>query len=228
MVALVAKPTIWKKYTFRSQLEARWAFFFDFLGIRYLYEPKLVCLSRPGLEDLWYRFDFYLPDHHAILEMKGEKPEQREKMRLLAKQSRLNVYTFYGDVGTPIMACKRGAFVDYGDDYYFQLDEQPTPIRIRYPLIRPGQLITGQQSQLVNAYGRWSDGHGWSECLTCGMIVIGSTDPTIRWQCACPEPLKAAHTAASPRLLAAYSAANQHHFSRAELPAATSAMQRAS
>jgi hypothetical protein len=214
MAALIAKPRVWGNYTFRSQLEARWAIFFDVLGIRYLYEPKLMRLMRPGVEDLFYRFDFYLPDHCAILEIKGEKPEQREKMHLLAKQCRQNVYTFYGDVGTPDAACKRGAFVDYGDDYYFQIDEEATPIRIRYPLVRPGQILAEQQSHLVNAYGRWSDGHGWCECLTCGMVVIGSTDPTLRWQCACPEPLKAAHTHASPRLLAAYRAANQHRFSQ--------------
>lgn len=217
MGTLVAKPKVWGKYTYRSQLEARWAFAFDFLGIRYLYEPKLFRLHRPcGCRDLWYKPDFYLPDHRAILEMKGEKPAQREKMRLLAKQHRLNVYTFYGDVGTPDVAQKRGAFVDYGDDYYFQLDDQPTPIRIRYPLVRPGQLTGASHSHLVNAYGRWSDGHGWCECLTCGMVVIGSTDPTLRWQCACPEPLKAAHTHTSPRLLAAYYAANQHRFSPAQ------------
>lgn len=216
-MSIAAKPITYGQYTFRSQLEARWAFFFDVLGIRYRYEPKLVRLLRPGLDDLWYRFDFYLPDYRAILEMKGEKPEQREKMRLLARQSRLNVYTFYGDVATPDAARRRGAFVDYGDDYYFQIDAQPIPIRIRYPLIHPDQLLTSQRSSLVNAYGRWSDGHGWSECLTCGMIVIGSTDPTIRWQCACPEPLKAAHTHASPRLLAAYREVRQYRFSPAQL-----------
>lgn len=211
MVALVAKPTRWKNYAFRSQLEARWAFFFDWLGIRYLYEPKLVRLFRSRLNDLWYRPDFYLPDYRAIIEIKGAKPTQREKMRLLARQSHVNVYTFYGDVGTPNATCRRGAYVDYGDDYYFQRED--LPIRIRYPLIRASQLQSSQQSHLINAYGRWSDGYGWYECLDCGMLVIGSTDPTIRWQCACPEPLKAIHTASSPCLRAAYHAANQYRFS---------------
>lgn len=35
-----AKPTLYKGVRFRSRLEARWAVFFDSLGLRWLYEPK--------------------------------------------------------------------------------------------------------------------------------------------------------------------------------------------
>jgi hypothetical protein len=200
-----AKPTPYSYYTFRSQLEARWALFFDALGIRYRYEPKRFWL-HPNLS---YLPDFWLVDHRCFIEIKGEKPEQREKMRLLAQKTRVNVYTFFGDVGVPGPA--RGAFVDYGDDYYLAIDSTPDPIRIRYPLRSSGLLPTGPLS-LLNAYGHWGKNYGWCECQQCGMVALGTLNPTIRWQCACPLPLLAPHTMNSTRLIAAYRAANQYRF----------------
>ncbi|GCE31989.1 hypothetical protein KDA_74730 [Dictyobacter alpinus] len=207
-MSIAAKPTTYGQYTFRSQLEARWAFFFDMLGIRYRYEPKLFCLHSA----LYYRPDFWLIDHHCFVEVKGEKPEQREKMRLLAQKVRVNVYTFFGDVGIPDSRYCRGAFVDYGDDYYYVLNRASDPVRIRYPLVRPGQLPPREHPHLLNAYGRWGQDYGWCECQNCGMVVIATSNPTIHWQCACPEPLSAPHVMDSPRLQAAYRAANQSHF----------------
>jgi hypothetical protein len=211
---IAAKPTKYGQYTFRSQLEARWALFFDLLGIRYRYEPKLFRL-RPGLS---YLPDFWLIDHHCFVEVKGVKPEQREKMRLLARKVRVNVYTFFGDVGVPDPLHGRGAIVDYGDDYYFAIDMTPDPIRIRYPLGSPGPLPA--QPHLLNAYGRWGKDYGWCECQQCGMVAIATTNPTIRWQCACPEPFLAPHTMNSSRLQTAYRAANQHRFGPSIAPQA--------
>lgn len=199
-----AKSTLYGHCTFRSQLEARWALFFETLGIRYRYEPKRFWL-RP---DLSYLPDFWLIDHRCFIEIKGEKPEQREKMRLLAQKVRVNVYTFFGDIGVP--GPTRGAFVDYGDDYYLTVNATPDPIRIRYPLRSPGSLP--KQPGLLNAYGRWGTNYGWCECQQCGMVTLDTQSPTIRWQCACPLPLLAPHTMTSPRLLAAYRAANQYRF----------------
>lgn len=212
---IAAKPTRYGRYTFRSQLEARWAFFFEELGIRYLYEPKLYHLQ----DDLFYKPDFWLIDHRCFVEIKGEQPENRQKMQALALLSRVNVYTFFGDVGAPDDSQKRGAVSDYGDDYYFSRHLPSGLVRIRYPLVRPGQLPTQPPADLFNAYGRWGKDYGWSECEQCKMVVIASSNPAVRWQCACPEPLTAPHTMTSPRLLTAYRAANMHHFLRpAEAP----------
>lgn len=50
--------TIYKGYRFRSRLEARWAVFFDELGVEWEYEPEGFVLEGRGREpDL-----FYLPD----------------------------------------------------------------------------------------------------------------------------------------------------------------------
>lgn len=43
--AIKAKETEYNGYRFRSRLEARWAVFFDVLGIKYEYEPEGLVLS---------------------------------------------------------------------------------------------------------------------------------------------------------------------------------------
>ena len=60
-----AIETEYKGYRFRSRLEARWAVFFDCLGITWFYEHE-------GYEtaDGWYLPDFYLPECKAVVEVK--------------------------------------------------------------------------------------------------------------------------------------------------------------
>lgn len=59
--------TIYNGYRFRSRLEARWAVFFDRMGIRYEYEPEGFILSH-GIQ---YLPDFYLIDMDAYVEIKS-------------------------------------------------------------------------------------------------------------------------------------------------------------
>lgn len=63
-------PTKYKGYNFRSRTEARWAVFFDAMGITYLYEHEDVVLPNGRR----YLPDFYLPkfDRGAYCEVKGE------------------------------------------------------------------------------------------------------------------------------------------------------------
>lgn len=61
-----AVQTEYKGYLFRSRLEARWAVFFDALGIEWEYESEGVVLSN-GTQ---YLPDFYLPDFHCFFEVK--------------------------------------------------------------------------------------------------------------------------------------------------------------
>ena len=60
--------TIYRGYRFRSRLEARWAVFFDAMGIRYEYEPEGFYMSS-GEQ---YLPDFYLPDFNYFAEIKGQ------------------------------------------------------------------------------------------------------------------------------------------------------------
>ncbi len=58
--------TVYKGWRFRSRLEARWAVFFDAMGIEYQYEPQ-------GFQkgDFRYLPDFFLPNHGTWVEVKG-------------------------------------------------------------------------------------------------------------------------------------------------------------
>lgn len=59
--------TFYNGYRFRSRLEARWAVFFDAMGIKYLYEPEGYRLS----DGTCYLPDFYLPEMQEFFEVKG-------------------------------------------------------------------------------------------------------------------------------------------------------------
>jgi len=76
-----AIETIYNGYKFRSRLEARWAVFFDALGIKYEYEKEGYDLGELG----WYLPDFWLPDLKMWVEVKGQSPtdEECEKMSAL-------------------------------------------------------------------------------------------------------------------------------------------------
>ena len=70
-------PTMYNGITFRSRLEARWAVFFDHMGIRYLYEPKRVTTPLG-----WYIPDFYLPDLQTFWIVKGDDIDETEKEKV--------------------------------------------------------------------------------------------------------------------------------------------------
>ena len=59
--------TEYKGYKFRSRLEARWAIFFDAMGVNWSYEPEGFRLDDGSL----YLPDFYLPDLDICVEVKG-------------------------------------------------------------------------------------------------------------------------------------------------------------
>ena len=61
-----AIETRYKGYRFRSRLEARWAVFFDALGIKWSYEAEGYDLGEYG----WYLPDFYLPQVDRFCEIK--------------------------------------------------------------------------------------------------------------------------------------------------------------
>lgn len=69
-----AIETVYNGYRFRSRLEARWAVFFDAMGIKYIYEPEgfeLELYDNDELITLRYLPDFYLPEYKLFAEVKG-------------------------------------------------------------------------------------------------------------------------------------------------------------
>jgi hypothetical protein len=93
---LKAIETTYKGYRFRSRLEARWAVFFDALGVPWEYEKEGYDLGEAG----WYLPDFWLPRQHYWFEVKGQDPSKPEvaKAIALARQSRNHVF-IAGNVG---------------------------------------------------------------------------------------------------------------------------------
>lgn len=67
MGEIKAIETVYKGYRFRSRLEARWAVFFDALGVEYEYEPEGYVLSNGEK----YLPDFYLPKLRIYVEVKN-------------------------------------------------------------------------------------------------------------------------------------------------------------
>lgn len=95
-MGIKAIETIYSGYRFRSRLEARWAVFFDALGVVYEYEKEGYDLGEAG----WYLPDFWLPEFKLWVEIKpaafiGNKTnEEHKKARALRN-----------GLGYPVMLC---------------------------------------------------------------------------------------------------------------------------
>lgn len=66
-----AKETIYNDLRFRSRAEARWAVFFDSLGVEYMYEPYNFGFTDFAGDKYGYVPDFYLPRYEKYIEVKG-------------------------------------------------------------------------------------------------------------------------------------------------------------
>src|SRR5262245_2860601 len=85
--------THYKGYRFRSRLEARWAVFFDTLGLKWEYEKEGFDLGGT-----YYLPDFWLPQVRTWAEVKGEEftEDQKTLCYRLAKRSRGDVLMLAG------------------------------------------------------------------------------------------------------------------------------------
>jgi hypothetical protein len=119
--------TRYKGYRFRSRLEARWAVFFDALGIPWEYE-------REGfdLDGVPYLPDFYLfeNDRAFWLEVKPESPtnEERDKVRRLVKATRQLAVIVEGPPSQDpygIVSAERFSWGDLDDDWLKMMAEDP-------------------------------------------------------------------------------------------------------
>lgn len=106
MRSIKAIQTAYKGYYFRSRLEARWAVFFDSLGIKWEYEKQGYNLRHSGN----YLPDFWLPEYNQWVEIKGCLPamhwmdtEEENKTWELARETQCEAWIFFGlpDFETP-------------------------------------------------------------------------------------------------------------------------------
>jgi len=87
-----------KGYRFRSRLEARWAVFFDAIGIDWEYEPEGF-----DLDGVYYLPDFYIPSVDAWIEVKPKTGTRKDVLETLINMvshgpARKNgAWGFFGD-----------------------------------------------------------------------------------------------------------------------------------
>lgn len=95
MNTITALPTKYAGCHFRSRTEARWAVFFDTLGVAWQYEPQGF-----DLDGHRYLPDFWLPSLNAWYEVKGRPPTEHEihLARLLEQGTGCDVYIAWGDI----------------------------------------------------------------------------------------------------------------------------------
>jgi hypothetical protein len=199
-VFIKARETEYNGYLFRSRLEARWAVFFDALGIRYMYELETFKFG----DGTQYLPDFWMPDQDCWIEIKPFSPTEKEehKAQLLADATGKRVFIFYGEPRVP----------DFTDDCDSAWAKWP---RCEDDLERARELVANGKVEAVG----WGDyGYLWCECRHCGALGIEFDGRSARLPCrkaVCPPPdghPDKDYNYDSPRLRAAYKKAKQARF----------------
>lgn len=105
--------TFYNGHLFRSRMEARWAVFFDFLKVPYVYEREGFDLGSAG----WYLPDFWLPEQDVWLEIKPDAPTKEEIKKALGLAERTGklVLVFYDCKPATCLGFDR--FINYGRYY---------------------------------------------------------------------------------------------------------------
>ena len=80
---------------YRSRIEARWAVFYDLLGISFEYEKEGY-----NIDGKWYLPDFYLPQQDCWIEIKGYEPTNEEVSKLadVCGYTEKQGYMFHGAI----------------------------------------------------------------------------------------------------------------------------------
>lgn len=155
MKTIKAIQTVYGGHKFRSRLEARWAVFFDQLGVSYEYEPEGFELPEAGR----YLPDFYLPTQRYWIEVKGTYPTdtERRKVALLSEFTQHMAVIFWGKVEV--------------EPFYFY---SPMDDRWREDTSWGGSVYcpTGWDTRFhLLGYSVWPI---WGICDECGLAFIDS------------------------------------------------------
>jgi hypothetical protein len=109
---LKAKRTVYNAHLFKSRLEARWAVFFDTLGLEWVYEPEGFELG----DSIRYLPDFKILGWDTYVEIKPDLPSLTEIKKLLRLAQELQTSSdlyktqvmLCGTPGMPQMRAKDG------------------------------------------------------------------------------------------------------------------------
>lgn len=144
---------------YRSRTEARWAVFFDMIGLRHQYEPEGFEI-RVG----YYCPDFWLPDLNMFFEVKGKEPtfEEVGKCEALCEAAECDMLLSSGppDATFSLQWFDRGGQRD--GRYVIALDKNP---KAGFWLV--GEEDFGRECQFV---GPANDHMSW------GPMFSGATD----------------------------------------------------
>lgn len=98
-------PTKYKGVLFRSRLEARWAVYFDLLGVKWQYEPEGYQLSSGNYCPDFFCESFFVeikPTYDALLLVEPK----------LSELARITKTEVYGCVGAPSLRLQNGYWWD--------------------------------------------------------------------------------------------------------------------
>lgn len=196
-VMLKAIQTEYQNCKFRSRLEARWAVFFDTLGIEWEYEKEGFDLGEAGK----YLPDFWLPKLDCWVEIKPSappSPDEFTKCKALAEQSGKFVFMLFSDL------CPN--HIEYFGE---QVENEP----------RDSIRIVGSNRYFCPC-GDSDGGMCWGECQECGSIHLGHFGSHAISYDKCDEKFECPGKCndESPRILAAYKKAKQARFEHGESP----------
>lgn len=122
--------------TFKSRLKARWAVYFDNVGIKYMYEPKNYSLR----EEITYLPDFYFPDFVCFAEVKAGYMDGGEidKAVKLVEDTKFPLVSLKGDPGLTHYEMMMPTEVD-GQDQFDVVDVN----LVQDPNRKKGKFMTG-------------------------------------------------------------------------------------
>lgn len=185
-----AIDTEYNGYLFRSRLEARWAVFFDWVGIKWIYEPEGFILK----DGTRYLPDFYLPeietDVFCVVKRKGvwvevkgiNSKEADRKCRLFAS-SKNTIVLLEGQIPTVEGV---NSLSGYGYDLYTHYED--------------GIMV--------------DDSYMFCECDECGKIELQHCGWAYRMNCDCNADMRSKSKANTTTLTLqrAYKKARQARF----------------
>lgn len=126
---VTAIETVYNGYRFRSRLEARWAVFFDAMGVKWEYEPE-------GFENEKgerYLPDFYLPEFDMWCEVKpndrSRVNEVKKACSFVAKDLKIRALVFLPEI--PVTS-KMNSIFWYSCAYYNTLRQEPVICRVPF------------------------------------------------------------------------------------------------
>ena len=143
---------------FRSRLEARWAVFYDHLGIQWEYEKQGYKLE----DGTCYLPDFWLPEQRYWIEIKGRIPIASDEAKLVevCKDTEASGFLFWGSMppGDGTQPDQPG-----WDDSAVMFDPRGPPGQVYRDF--PGEWCACEYCRIVGV--RWS---GYASRLPCNCV----------------------------------------------------------